>query len=360
MEPRESITSTNASITQSTEEKIYNEPDSPTPSTILKSHYIEEFNLTIGYPDTWEAVSDYEYNGNDGSLIISELMQYRSRDFPFVCDDFAFHLVETEEQSYENININYLSFGEHTGCAIEIPTLQKNVGIVPIAWGEKGIRYLCIQYETQESPEVSFQIIADAFRWDDEFQAPVSVPSVPPDPVVLSLPNGITITEIYLYKAVPRGYSWEDYGTMTPHIIYSRNCDVTGTVGVPDYPAKHRVRIFQQRTEYKYCTWDDHWILEDKGYIIMDGEILNHHFGYEDMFDWGILSGKPFFFYSKDGLTHLSLDGETLPVAYDYIHHYGCCEGPRSANPGFSDTRVWFNGVRDDNWYIVEVTIENE
>ena len=50
----------------------------------------------------------------------------------------------------------------------------------------------------------------------------------------------------------------------------------------------------------------------------------------------------------------ISYDGEVLPVNYDEVIHYRCCE-PAAFNVGGSEQMVWFYARRDGAWYYVEL-----
>lgn len=114
----------------------------------------------------------------------------------------------------------------------------------------------------------------------------------------------------------------------------------------------------------------DHWTLEiaytvntlsgntvnvnATGQIYQDGVLLNQKFGYQEMFGYQILDGRPFYFYKKDGLIHLSYDGQDLPITYDAVQHYGCCDAG-GVNPLQSPGWVVFFGQRAGVWYLSEI-----
>ncbi len=115
---------------------------------------------------------------------------------------------------------------------------------------------------------------------------------------------------------------------------------------------------------------DEHWILEIAfvtnivegnsvfsnavGQIYQDGVLLNEQFGFEEMFGFQLLDGKPFYFYKKDGKIYLSYDAEVLPVVYDEIPHYRCCSGA-ALNPIAGTNWIGFFGQRDGVWYYTEI-----
>jgi hypothetical protein len=116
--------------------------------------------------------------------------------------------------------------------------------------------------------------------------------------------------------------------------------------------------------------YDEHWVLEVAfvkniadgdsihsdvtGQIYRDGVLLNEQLGYEEMFGFQLLGGKPFYFYKKDGEFHLSYNNQDLPVKYDEIPHYYCCSGSE-LNPISGTNWVVFLGQRDGVWYYSEI-----
>lgn len=107
----------------------------------------------------------------------------------------------------------------------------------------------------------------------------------------------------------------------------------------------------------RLSAWDDRWVLEAlPGKVIIDGESLNERLGYAKIFGWRLLAGKPFFFFGGADGIGLFYDGQVLPYHYDEVPYYLCCV-PAIANPGDSETMVWFHGLRDGMWYYVEMGI---
>ena len=103
--------------------------------------------------------------------------------------------------------------------------------------------------------------------------------------------------------------------------------------------------------------WEGQWVLEVlPGQVIVAGESLNARLGYDEIFEWRLLAGRPFFFFSSADGVGLSYDGQVLPYRYDEVPHYLCCE-PALANPGHNESMVWFHGLRDGVWYYVELGI---
>ena len=102
-------------------------------------------------------------------------------------------------------------------------------------------------------------------------------------------------------------------------------------------------------------SWDGHWVLEINGFLIVDGVIWNKKdFPAGEIFNWHMLNGKPLFFFTRAGQTGIWYDGRELPVTYDRVVHYRCCESA-IFNPGGSDPMIWFYAQRDGYWYYVEL-----
>lgn len=115
---------------------------------------------------------------------------------------------------------------------------------------------------------------------------------------------------------------------------------------------------------------DGHWVLEFAyitttnvdntnytnavGQVTRDGVSLNEQYGYDEIFGYQLLDGKPFYFYTLDGKIHLSYDGEDLPIAYDEVYHYNCCSSARF-NPVAGTNWVGFWGVREGVTYYTEI-----
>lgn len=106
--------------------------------------------------------------------------------------------------------------------------------------------------------------------------------------------------------------------------------------------------------------WQGQWVLETAGQVIINGDSLNEQLGYDEIFNWTILHGKPFYFYEQDGCVYVSYDGQTLPgVSYDEIIHDRCCE-PAIFNVTTCADMVAFYARRGDTWYYVEIGVYGE
>jgi hypothetical protein len=107
--------------------------------------------------------------------------------------------------------------------------------------------------------------------------------------------------------------------------------------------------------------YDQHWVLEAApitpdgpvGMIIRDGVLLNELNGYEEMFGFQLMAGRPFFFFKQDGKIGFSFNGEIVEAGYEEIPHYKCC-GIAPINPVVAQKMVSFFAERDGVWYYVE------
>ena len=102
--------------------------------------------------------------------------------------------------------------------------------------------------------------------------------------------------------------------------------------------------------------WQDHWVLEADGVLVIDGQNINQQLGYDAIFNWVVLQGQPFIFFTKGQRTGIFFAGKEQNAAYDEVIHYQCCE-PAAFNPGHELSIVWFYALRDGMWYYVEAGI---
>jgi hypothetical protein len=93
---------------------------------------------------------------------------------------------------------------------------------------------------------------------------------------------------------------------------------------------------------------------ESSGQVYRDGVNLNDLYGYDEIFGYQLLDGKPFFFYKLDGKIHLSYDNQTLPLWYDVVTHHACCSAG-ALNPTQAPNWVGFWGERDGVRYYTEI-----
>jgi len=98
------------------------------------------------------------------------------------------------------------------------------------------------------------------------------------------------------------------------------------------------------------------WILEARGEVIVNGKSLNRRLDVDEIFHYVILQGQPLFFFERGGEVRVSYGGETLPVVYDKVIHYQCCE-PASFNVASNEHMLWFYALRDGVWHYVEMGV---
>jgi hypothetical protein len=107
---------------------------------------------------------------------------------------------------------------------------------------------------------------------------------------------------------------------------------------------------------YYLGNWDGQWVMEANGLLVVDGQIVNQEWGYDEIFGCQLLNGKPFYFFVQDGQTHLAYGGEVLPVTYEYVYHGMCCE-PGAFNVAGNDQMVCFYALEDGVWHYIELGV---
>ncbi len=106
--------------------------------------------------------------------------------------------------------------------------------------------------------------------------------------------------------------------------------------------------------------WRGQWILEAHDQVIVNGVSLNEQLGYDKIFNWTVLHGRPFYFYEQDGRIYVSYDGQTLSdISYDEVIHDRCCE-PAIFNVTTCADMVSFYARQGDTWYYVEIGVYGE
>jgi hypothetical protein len=105
----------------------------------------------------------------------------------------------------------------------------------------------------------------------------------------------------------------------------------------------------------RLTSWSGHWVLEVEGDVYIDGVSLSKQMGYDEVFEWRLLDGHPFYLFSKDSQFGVVYRDKVQEYKYDEVPHNLCCE-PASLNPSGDGVMVWFYGLRSGNWYLVETT----
>ena len=89
------------------------------------------------------------------------------------------------------------------------------------------------------------------------------------------------------------------------------------------------------------------------GDIIQDGVSLNEREGYQESFGFTLISGKPFYFFERDGLYGYYFNGIENPLGYTEIDHFRCCSGAM-ANPRMSeDTMAFFASKGEQRFFVL-------
>ena len=93
-----------------------------------------------------------------------------------------------------------------------------------------------------------------------------------------------------------------------------------------------------------------------RGDVIMDGISMNERFGYDESFDFQIMSGKAFYFYMKDGRIGFNYDGQHFQTDFSDIPHYACCSYAAN-NPFHYQNMVSFFAERGEDRLYVEIGV---
>jgi len=102
----------------------------------------------------------------------------------------------------------------------------------------------------------------------------------------------------------------------------------------------------------EFSMWNDQWIWVLRDFVIINGEILNESLGFQEIFLWRLIDGKPAYFFRKDGRIGFSFDGKIYPLEYQHIAHYMCC-GYSINNPSLYNDSARFFAEREGVWYYV-------
>lgn len=107
---------------------------------------------------------------------------------------------------------------------------------------------------------------------------------------------------------------------------------------------------------YVEIVYVDAWSEEQfsKGDIYKNGNSLNEVEGYDESFDFQILNGKPFYFFSKDGELGFNYAGVETALDYDNIPHHLCCSASTN-NPRHYSKMVTFFGSKNNTSFYIEL-----
>lgn len=109
--------------------------------------------------------------------------------------------------------------------------------------------------------------------------------------------------------------------------------------------------------------YDNHWILEtnffltDKpfnGQVFLDGQSIGQENGYDEVFNFQTIKGRPFYFFRHNGKVDAWFDGQVISLGYDDVPHYICC-GDSWFNPRAFQDAVLFFGTKNDTWFFVRL-----
>lgn len=348
---------------------------SPTAIVSTNTYYDSDLNISINYPSKWLQVGEREFRGNDGYLKISELPDYHSLSADHVCSDYAY-------RNMENNDLTFVHFGSRAGCMIlqtPVNMLKSGDKVFGILQNHSNNKY---NYFLLESTYPQFNDAISSTTFEKGYPTP-SESTAPKQKIFNISTNELSIKEVFLKKAVFDGEGWDlgklSLGNQSPSDNSTSDCGEKITVNDHELTIKQShvenagkdlievlqdnkvifsINIVSGQSAFvsTFCAWNGSWFLEVSDFIIQDGEILNHKFGYDEMFGWRILGNNLFYFFTKDGSVFLSHNGKELPIKYDYVPHYRCCEIGSQQNPNGSANKIWFLGTHGGFWYSVEIT----
>ena len=107
----------------------------------------------------------------------------------------------------------------------------------------------------------------------------------------------------------------------------------------------------------RFTSWNGHWVLGARDFLLEDGEFVNKKLGFEEIFSWGLIADKPIYLFRKGARIGVSYDGKILPLNYQDVARYMCCS-PAMNNPSIDPDSLRFFAQRDGLWYYVVVRIK--
>ncbi len=124
------------------------------------------------------------------------------------------------------------------------------------------------------------------------------------------------------------------------------------------------------REIYQLYAYNGHWILEYKqkdaadkqctvynGTVLLDGISLNAKYNFQEIFSYGYIKDKPFYFLRSSTKTGgIAYAGVVLPLDYDEIQHYLCCEDS-GFNPRVYKNMIGFFATKNGALYYVEAGV---
>ena len=336
----------------------------------LTTYQDAELNMRISYPKSWVEKSKGTFVGSDGYLIIKKLDQYDSPDLRHVAIDFV-------NSNYTNDNLSLGCGGWGLGCLIMDNEFHggggdknsKLVSVIPYYQDKDSAKYFSMEVTAQY-----YLLIDESIKLDGLTKEPTQtvVGSSTLQPAKKRFAEGISIQEL------PLNIDW--YGSDYPSAKTINNqCGIDPSRKNQDFSmdidsAGHINVSYNHRIIYRYvsllildqpdsfCAWDDNWMFETYDIVVMNGKVLNHELGYDEIFSWHLLDDKPTFFVKNNGEYQISFDGKLIPLAYDELFHNWCiswaCERTNSKNPRTDGIRTWFKARRGNTWFMVVVSVK--
>lgn len=338
----------------------------------LTTYHDAELNLQISYPKSWVEKSRGVFIGSDGYLIIKKLDQYSSPNLPHVSIDFV-------NSNYDPDKLNIGCAGWGIGCLIMEDDFRSGKGdknsklieVIPYYRDKDSAKYFSLEVTAQY-----YELMRKTIKLDGLTQEPTQTPKRVPTlkPIQKHFAEGITLQELPIS---PIDWYGDDYFFAKP-INYQCGIDPSRKNHdfSMDITSDWRINILHNgKIIYQYvsllildppnsfCAWDDNWMFETYGNVVINGKVLNHELGYDEILSWHLLNDKPTFFVKNTGKYQISFDGKLIPLAYDEIFHRWCEQGEvcfvkiKPDNPRTDGTKTWFLARRENTWFMVVVSV---
>ena len=338
----------------------------PTPTVELQEYYDSELNLYIKYPIGWAEKSHGVFVGDDGYLIIQKLEGYHSPHPDTVSVDFA-NTIYSKEKPF----IGCAGWGVD-GCIVlhnfnpEEREKQSIISVIPYKIKENYAEYFTIETTWKYHLQIN-----ESIRLGERLLSPSSTPSsteLHQEPQKI-YQDGFVIQE-FSYDASPEismmiareGQeinSGNNCGIENDNIL-NLNLIKLGGGSLQVNNALNEI-IFEYAgygyddSPWSFCNWHDKWIIETNRILIINGKILNHELGYEEIFGWHILQGIPIYFVLQNGKYYISINEHLVDIPYDEIFHYGCC-ATYVFNPHTDGEKSWIQVKRNGVDYTVVIS----
>lgn len=109
--------------------------------------------------------------------------------------------------------------------------------------------------------------------------------------------------------------------------------------------------------------YDNHWVLETNlfltdqpfnGQVFLDGLSIGQENGYDEVFNFQSINGRPFYFFRHNDKVDAWFDGQVISLDYDNVPHYVCC-ADSWFNPKAFQGAVLFFGTKNNTWFFVRI-----